>query len=149
MHTPVQLQTWRMSVLFLAGIVTNVVFQAYTAFRRVFVPRKLSRHLMDTLFSLAVFTFATIVVFIVNWGELRLYVPFCLGFGFITSNFLVGGACYALAYRYFRLTQKCALWTKKSLVGPVAKFFSKVGTGAKRLLLPGWTGKTDPPDFSA
>ena len=148
MRIPVQIQTWRMSVLFLAGIVTNVLFQAYTAFRRVFAPGKLGRHVMDALFSLAVFSFAGAVMFMVNWGELRFYVPFSLGFGFLTSNFLVGNACYVLGYRCFRLIRKGAGWTKRSLVHPIVKFLAMLACKTKDLLLPGWPNKKDPPDTS-
>ena len=44
---------------------------------------------MDAFFTLAMLSAVSGTVFIVNWGELRLYVPLSLTWAFI-SGFLIG-----------------------------------------------------------
>ncbi len=113
-----------------------MVFQVYTAFRGVFRPGRLCRHLMDALFALVMLSAVSVAMFIVNWGELRLYVPLSLASGFLISNFLMGDITYGAAYRYFRLVKKGAGWAKRNVVVPSGRFLADAGAKAKRWIVP-------------
>ena len=136
MRTPVEVQIWSLSVLFLAGTAVNVLFQTYTAFRGVFRPRRFGRHFLDIIFSLAVLGTAAAVIFLVNWGELRLYVAISLLLGFWFSNYLVGELVYAIAYRGFKLGKKGGRWTKTRVIAPSGRFIVRTGSKAKSWLFP-------------
>lgn len=120
----------------MAGTATNVIFQAYTAFRGVFQPRKLCRHLMDAFFTLAMLSAVSGTVFIVNWGELRLYVPLSLALGFLISGFLIGDVAYGAAYRCFRSIKIGAGWVKRNIVVPSERLLANVGAQAKKWMSP-------------
>ncbi|HHW25974.1 MAG TPA: hypothetical protein GXX23_01390 [Firmicutes bacterium] len=145
MRTPVEVQIWRLAVLFLAGIAVSILFQVYTAFRGVFRPRRFSLHFLDILFSLAILGAAAAVIFLVNWGELRLYVPISLLLGFWFSNCLVGELVYALAYRSFTLAKKGGRWTKTKVIVPSRRFISHASSKAKNWLFPPIADEDEPP----
>lgn len=106
MHTPVEVQMWRLSVLFLLGTVTNVLFHIYTAWRGTFNPRKIGRHLGDAAAAMGfLVTFAT-VLFIINHGEIRAYVPISICMGFFTSHVMVGEQVYTFSYKVFSWLRK-------------------------------------------
>jgi hypothetical protein len=136
MGMPVEVQIWRLSVLFLAGIAVNILFQAYTAFRGVFRPKRFGRHFLDIIFSLAILGAATAVVFLVNWGELRFYVALSIILGFWFSNYLVGELVYSIAYRGFNLGKKGGRWTKSKVIVPSGRFITQTGTKARNWLFP-------------
>lgn len=85
-------------MLFLLGIFCNVLFQAYTALRAAVSPGRLMAHALDGLVSVFVLAVIACVVFIVNYGELRLYILISLAMGFILSNALVGNLIYSIAF---------------------------------------------------
>jgi hypothetical protein len=136
MHASVEVQIWRLSVLFLAGTVINILFQTYTAFRGVFRPRRLGRHFLDVIFSLVILGSSGAVIFLVNWGELRLYVAISLLLGFWFSNYLVGELVYAIAYRGFNLGKRGGRWTKTKVIAPSRRFISRTGAKARSWLFP-------------
>lgn len=136
MTVPVEVQIWRLSVLFLAGVAVNMLFQVYTAFRGVFRPKRVGRHLLDIAFSIAILGAATAVVLLVNWGELRSYVAISLLLGFWFSGYLVGELVYAIAYRGFNLGKKGGRWTRTKVIVPSGRFIVKTGSKAKNLLFP-------------
>ncbi len=55
-------------------------------------------HALDGLVSVFVLAVIACVVFIVNYGELRLYILISLAMGFILSNALVGNLIYSIAF---------------------------------------------------
>ena len=136
MRTPVEVQIWRLSVLFLAGIAINILFQVYTAFRGVFRPRRFGRHFLDVVFSLAILGAAATIIFLVNWGELRLYVAISLILGFWFSSWLVGELIYAISYRSFNLARRGGRWTRTKVITPSSRFIARTGSKAKDWLLP-------------
>lgn len=97
MHTSVELQIWQWSVLFLLGIFCNIFFHVYTALRAVIAPTKIVGHVLDALTAVLVLIVVAYVVFIVNYGELRLYILISLALGFLLSNALVGNLIYRIA----------------------------------------------------
>ena len=86
MRTPVDVQVWRLSVLFLVGAVSDTLFQSYRAFRAIFRPKSFGYHLLDALVALILLTGLGVVVFIVNWGELRIYIPISMAFGALSTT---------------------------------------------------------------
>jgi len=118
MHVPVEIQVWRVAVLALLGIGADLVFHAYRAYRSVFQPKNLRYHLLDALVALLTLGAIGTVVFLVNWGEIRLYVPLSLAGGFLTGNLLVGDITYRWARKGFLNLQRGMRWAKVKVIDP-------------------------------
>lgn len=146
MRTPVEVQIWRLSVLFLAGMSVSVLFRVYTAFRGAIEPKRLSRHVMDMFFAASVLGACAYVVFRVNWGELRLYVAISLALGFGLSDYLVGELTYAAAYRSFSLAKTGSKWASRKILRPSRLFLAKSVSRAKSWLFPPLPPPSAPPD---
>jgi spore cortex biosynthesis protein YabQ len=121
MHVPVEIQVWRLSVLFLLGVGADLLFQGYRAFRSVFRPRKLGYHLLDILVGLATMAAIGYVVFMVNWGEVRLYVAVSVACGFLASNVLVGDLTYSGSRSTFLRFRRSLTWAWTRVVEPPRK----------------------------
>ncbi|MGE5579666.1 MAG: spore cortex biosynthesis protein YabQ [Bacillota bacterium] len=145
MHVPVEIQVWRVAVLVLLGIATDLVFHAYRAYRSVFVPKSFRYHLLDAVVALITLGAVGAAVFIVNWGEVRLYVPISLAAGFFAGNMLVGDLVYRRSRSAFRRTQKAMRWARVRLVEPPKRAARKAFEWTKaRLSLPD-EAAVDPP----
>ncbi len=118
MHVPVEMQVWRLAVLALVGIGVDLVFHAYRAYRSVFRPRRFRYHLLDALVALITLAAAGTVVFLVNWGEVRLYVPISLACGFFVGNVLVGDLVYRFSRLAFQRLKRSLRWARLNLVEP-------------------------------
>ena len=121
MHVPVEVQVWRLSVLFLAGVATHVLFEAYRAFRSVLRLRKLSYHVLDILVALGTMGAIGWIIYSINRGEVRMYIPLSLGCGFLASRALVGSILYRGARQAFLKTGSSARWFGKHVIGPARK----------------------------
>lgn len=118
MHVPVEIQVWRVAVLALLGIGTDLLFHTYRAYRSVFRPKNLGYHLLDALIALVTLAAVGVVVLIVNWGEVRFYVPASLAGGFLVGNLLVGDLVYRSSRAAFLRLQKSLRWAKLKVVDP-------------------------------
>jgi hypothetical protein len=145
MHVPVEIQVWRVAVLALLGIGTDLLFHVYRAYRSVFHHRRLGHHLLDALVALATLGAVGAVVFIVNWGEVRLYVPISLAGGFLAGNLLAGDFAYRTARRAFLRTKQSMLWAKSHLVEPPKRAAKQAFSWSKEALK-GWASRLEPPD---
>ncbi|HHY16958.1 MAG TPA: hypothetical protein GX524_02675 [Firmicutes bacterium] len=119
MHTPVELQLWRVSILCLSGIVFNILFRAYTALRAVVSPGKITRHIFDTLMAALVLSVLACVVFIANYGEMRLYIPVSISAGFLIANTLVGNLVYTVALSCFKTIKNLVHTVVKRVLAPL------------------------------
>ena len=122
MRTPVEVQLWRVAVLFFSGILYNILFRAYTALRAVASPGKITRHLLDALVAGFLLLVLGCIIFVVNYGEMRLYIPVSLSAGFIMTNALVGDlaysiflSCFKTMRRFLRKVRKTVLIAAKSI----------------------------------
>ena len=133
MRTPVELQLWRVAVLCLSGILYNIIFQVYTALRAVALPGKITRHVLDGLMAVLILLILGCVIFYVNYGEMRLYIPVSLGSGFLFANALVGKITYSKSLAVFRTVRKsflkvksvmrsAAIFVKQKLLLPIKNF---------------------------
>lgn len=118
MHVPVEIQIWRICVFSLVGIGANVVFHSYRAYRSVFNPGTFWRHFLDVIVALVTLGVAGAVTFVVNWGEIRVYVPVSLAFGYIASNTLIGNAVYESCRKGYLKIRSGMRWTRAKLVDP-------------------------------
>lgn len=118
MHVPVEIQVWRVAVLALLGIATDLIFHVYRAYRSVFPPKSLRYHLLDALVALATLGAVGAAVFIVNWGEVRLYVPLSLGGGFLAGDLLAGDFAYRTARKSFQRIKQSMRWAKVHVIEP-------------------------------
>lgn len=89
-------------------------------------------------------------MFIVNWGEVRLYVPISLAAGFFAGNVLVGDLVYHKSRSAFQRTKKAMRWARVHIVEPpkraARKAYTKAYEWAKaRLTLPD-DGPSDAPE---
>lgn len=121
MHVPVDIQVWRLSVLALVGVGADLLFQFYRAFRSVFRPKKFGYHLLDVLVALATVGAIAFVTFLVNRGEMRMYVPASLAVGFLVSNMLVGSVAYRASRGLFLQVRRGMHWTRRHTVDPARK----------------------------
>jgi hypothetical protein len=144
MRTPVEVQIWRLSVLFVVGAATDLLFQSLRAFRAVFRPKRLGRHLLDAVVALVLLTGLGATVFIVNWGELRMYVPLSLLAGVFTTHALVGGVVYRKTFRLFSGTKRGLAWGQRRIVQPTREVVQRTALRLKSTLFP-----PVPPDPSA
>ncbi len=106
MRTPVEVQLWRVAVLFFSGILYNILFQAYTALRAVASPGKIARHVLDALMAGVLLLALGCIIFIVNYGEMRLYILVSLSAGFIMTNALVGDLVYSIFLSCFATSRR-------------------------------------------
>ncbi len=98
MHPSIHTQLWRLATLFLLGILCNIIFQAYTALRGATSPKKLTAHILDGIVAIVVLIIVSSVIFVVNYWEVRLYIPVTLMMGFFFSNILVGNIVYNISF---------------------------------------------------
>lgn len=136
MQTPVEVQLWRLSALFLLGIGCNIVFHAYTAFRAAVSLGRLYRHFFDLLMAVFVLSSLALVIFIVNYGEIRLYVPVAIGLGFLTSNFLVGNVTYRVFLSLFRSIRKSLRWLMRTIIVPAKNTSRRILSTLRQWLSP-------------
>lgn len=141
MRVPVEIQVWRLSVLFLAGAALDLLFQSYRAFRSVFRTGKIGRHLLDAVVALVTLAAIGAVVFLVNWGEVRLYVPVSLAGGFAATSFFAGDATYRASRYLFLGVRKSLRWMRRTVTGPLRAAVSRAVEWLSRTLSP-------PPDPS-
>lgn len=118
MHVPVDIQIWRLSVLALVGVGSDLLFQFYRAYRSVFKPRKIGYHLLDMLVALVTIGAIGAVVFLVNRGEMRMYVPVSVAAGFLTGNVLAGEAAYKGSRALFLQVRRALRWVRRNTVEP-------------------------------
>ncbi len=147
MRTPVEVQIWRLSVLFVVGAATDLLFQSLRAFRAVFRPKHLERHLLDAVVALVLLTGLGATVFIVNWGELRMYVPLSLLAGAFATHALVGGVVYRRTFRLFSGTKRALTWGQQRIVKPTREVVQRAALRLKSTLFP--PVPPDSPDPSA
>ena len=136
MHVPVEIQIWRLSVLALVGIGSALLFQLYRAFRSVFRPKRVGYHLLDALVALSTFAVIGAVVFVTNWGEIRLYVPLSLAAGFLVANALTGDAAYRGSRATFLQLKKSFRWVKRTVFDPPKRAIRQVTARIGRILFP-------------
>lgn len=135
-----------MAVLALLGIGTDLVFHAYRAYRSVFTPKRLKYHLLDALVALATLGAVGAAVYLVNWGEIRLYVPLSLAGGFLAGNVLVGDIVYRASRGAFLRLQKSLKWARRKLIDPPKRAAKQAYAWAKaRLSPPPESPSEDPP----
>jgi len=147
MHTPVGLQLWRLSILLLLGSACNIFFHIYTAFRAVFTPNRLYRHLLDIVTGILFTCVLAAVVFMVNYGEIRLYIFVSFFSGFFTCHYLVGQCIYRSSFRGFVWLKNLANWFTGTIISPFKVFAITVYLKVKRLLFPTVPPSDDhPPD---
>lgn len=118
MHVPVEIQVWRVAVLTLLGIGTDLVFHVYRAYRSVFVPKKWRQHLLDALVALVTLGAVGAVAFLTNWGEVRLYVPLSLSGGFLAGEAFIGDSIYKSARGAFFKIQRGMRWARTKVIEP-------------------------------
>jgi hypothetical protein len=153
MHVPVEIQVWRVAVLVLLGIATDLVFHAYRAYRSVFTPKSFRYHLLDALVALLTLGAVGAAVFIINWGEIRLYIPISLAVGFFAGNILVGDLVYHRSRSAFQHTKKAMRWARVKLVDPPKRVAKEAAQKAfdwakAHLTLPDEDPPAEPPEDS-
>lgn len=121
MHVPVDIQIWRLSVLALMGVGSDLLFQSYRAYRSVYRPKKLGYHLLDIVVALVSLGAIGYVVFLVNRGEMRMYVPVSLAAGFLISNVLAGSAAYKASRGLFLQVRRAMGWARRKTVEPARR----------------------------
>lgn len=136
MHTSVELQIWQWAVLFLLGIFCNIIFHVYTALRAVITPTKLAGHILDALIAVVVLIIVAYVVFIVNYGELRLYILISLSLGFLLCNTLVGKLIYGIALLCFTAVKNIFDGIKQVVVTGCRKINQKIFVPLAKWLSP-------------
>lgn len=95
---------------------------------------------MDVLFSFAALGISSVMLLLVNRGELRAYVLISMSLGFVVTHWLIGQTVYQAAYNQFRLLGKGLEWCEKRVITPTFKGVMKAWTKAKDWLIP------NPPD---
>lgn len=128
MHPPVDIQLWRLAVLFLLGIFCSTLFQAYTALRRATSPRKFTAHVLDGVVAVLVLTVIAIVVFVVNYGEVRLYIVIALALGFALCNALVGNLVYDITFACTKAVMRTVSKVKHALKSAIRAINQKLWT---------------------
>lgn len=128
MHSPVDVQLWRLALLCLMGIFCNILFHIYTAFRAASSPSKLTGHIMDGLVAVLVLVSIAAAVFLANYGEIRLYIALAIVMGFIISEVLVGSIIYTLVYRCTRFVINGIVRAKHSLRSAYNSLLQKAHT---------------------
>jgi len=153
MRVPVEVQIWRFSVLFIVGAATDLLFQSFRAFRAVFRPKRLGYHLLDALVAVILLTGLGATVFIINWGELRMYVPLSIALGAFITHAAVGGVCYRKAFRAFTGTKKGLAWGHRHIVAPTRAAVGRTVRHVRETIFrpdapdaPDPTDPTDPPE---
>ena len=133
---PVEVQIWRLSVLFLVGAVSDLLFQSYRAFRAVFRPKRLGYHLLDALAAVVFLAGLGTTVLIINWGELRMYVPVTIFLGALLTHALVGGAAYGGAHRVFVRIRRGLDWSRRRIITPTVTKARRTAAWVKATLFP-------------
>ncbi|MGI6663354.1 MAG: spore cortex biosynthesis protein YabQ [Bacillota bacterium] len=136
MRVPVEVQVWRLTVLFVVGAVSDLLFQSYRAFRAVFRPKRLGHHLLDALAAILLLAGLGATVLIINWGELRMYVPVSIFLGALMTHALVGGATYRSAFRAFVSLRKGLNWGHRRIVTPTVRTAQRTARWVKHALFP-------------
>lgn len=136
MQVPVEVQVWRLAVLFLAGVGADLLFHAYRAFRSVFRPGKVGYHLLDVIVALTTMTAVGCVVYAVNRGEVRFYILAAMACGFWVSNILVGDLAYQGSRSAFRYVRKSLIWIRMRLIEPPVVLLRQAWHGIKTNLGP-------------
>ncbi|MGI6621015.1 MAG: spore cortex biosynthesis protein YabQ [Bacillota bacterium] len=126
MHPSVDVQVWRLAVLFLMGILCSLTFQVYTALRAATSPAKLTGHVLDGLVAVVVLTAIAGAVLLINYGEVRLYIVIALAMGFLFANALVGNIVYGLAFTCARHTVNGIARAKRCLTSAMSSFNQKI-----------------------
>lgn len=130
MRVPVEVQVWRLSVLFIVGAISDLLFQSFRAFRAVFRPRRLGHHFLDAVAAFILLAGLGVTVFIINWGELRMYVPVSIFLGALLTHALIGGITYRNAFRVFVSAKKGLSWGHRRVMTPAMR---TVRSTARRL----------------
>ena len=118
MHVPVEVQVWRLSVLFLTGVGAHVLFEAYRALRSVVRLSKAGAHALDVLIALGTVSAIGWATYLVNRGEVRLYIPISLTCGFLASKALIGSTLYRNARAAFLKLRGAMRWTARHVIEP-------------------------------
>jgi spore cortex biosynthesis protein YabQ len=134
MHPPVDVQLWRLAVLFLMGIFCNILFHTYTAVRAAISPAKLTGHILDALVAVLVLISIAATVFVVNYGEIRLYIGIAIAMGFVVSNALVGDIVYNIVFRCAKSVIKIIARTKRFLNSAINTLNQKVWVPLSNML---------------
>lgn len=134
MSETVGLHLWRFSCLFVLGAGLEVAFEMYTAFRAVFrLPRPL-RSFCDVLFSLLALLGLAAGLFVVNGGELRVYVVAGVGMGFGSCRSGVGPILSRLFLGLFRTGSAVMSGVYRNTALPVAKVVASLGASIRKLV---------------
>lgn len=136
MHIPVDVQIWRLSVFFLAGAASDILFQSYRAFRAVFQPKRFGYHLLDALVSLIFLSSLGALALVVNWGELRAYVPLTMLLGAFITDRLVGGVLYRRSRRVYAGTKRGFDWSRRNVVVPAKRATGRAAKWVRATLFP-------------
>jgi hypothetical protein len=120
----------------LVGAVSDTLFQSYRAFRAIFRPKSFGYHLLDALVALILLTGLGVVVFIVNWGELRIYIPISMAFGALSTHGLVGNIVYRRSLRIFAGTKRGLDWSHRKVVVPTKEAVGRSAKWVKATLFP-------------
>lgn len=137
MNVPVEVQLWRVALLFLAGALTDIILSAYTAFRAVFRPRKLLRDILDAVLALLSISVLSASLVLANWGEFRLYVAVSILCGFTTTHYLAADIIYRCFLKTFRQTKLRLAWIKTHIITPASNLFAKFRQAMRFILRAG------------
>jgi len=80
---------------------------------------------IDAITGLAVMASIGVVIFIANYGELRLYVPVAISAGFLACQFFLGDLLYLGSYKVFRFGRVAVRWLILHILDPIARALLK------------------------